>query len=164
MELIILSEQFGVFMETESGFEKLEGFSELGFESGAQSYVRKYFSAREKAVDIAESLPVIKYKFDRLKNNAVHQEIVKITDDRLVGEDAVKCFVFVDFSDESEGMYSATKQCFAVKGIKRDSGQGYFEYSGNLIAKKDVEKGCFVLNKDLKSGEFVSERRGILCD
>lgn len=160
----MLSDSFLVFMETDDGLEKLEGFSEFSFNAGVQSYVRKYFSLKEKTVDVTGSKPVISYKFDRMKNNIVHDFFASVSDLGLTGEDARKTFVFVDLSEFSEGKYKAFKQHFDVVSADRRPENGFLDYWGKLIARGGVKKGYVILNEDLKSGEFIPERSGILCD
>ena len=41
---------------------------------------------------------------------------------------------------------------------------GFLDYSGKLMAKGEISKGYAILNEDLKCGEFIAERGGILCD
>lgn len=163
MGLIMLTDDIGVFMNTSEGIKKLEGFSEFGLDSGAQSYIRKYFSEKQKSVDITESLPEISYAFDRMTENRVHNELSCIADQGLIGKDAVKEFVFVDFS-KGVGRHPALMQSFVVKSSERFGKDGFLTYSGKLIAKDKLKNGHFILNDDLKSGEFIAERGGILCD
>lgn len=160
----MLSDSFLIFMETDEGLKKLEGFSEFNFNAGAQSYVRKYFSLKEKSVDITGAKPVISYKFDRMKNNIVHDFFASVSDLGLIGEDVYKNFIFVDLSEMSDGKYRAFKQGFDVVSADRRPENGFLDYSGKLIAKDSVKKGYAILNEDLKSGEFIPERSGILCD
>ena len=160
----MLSDDFGAFMSTGDGIKKLEGFS--GFEFGAkvQSYIRKYFSKNQSSVDITESLPEIRYTFDRMKNNIVHDLLAEVSDQGLTGNDAICELVFVDFSEFVNGKYNAVKQSFVVKCTDRRPENGFLDYSGSFIAKGNLKKGHFILNDDLKSGEFIEERGGILCD
>lgn len=164
MDLIILSDSFGIFMETESGIKKLEGFSKLDFNSGAQSYIRQYFSAHNRQTDITGGVPEISYTFDRMKNNVVHDCLAEISDLGSCGRDAVKNFILVDFSKEDEGKYFAVKQSFTVKCTDKRPESGFLDYSGKLIARGTLKRGHLVLNQDSDGAEFVPERSGILCD
>ena len=160
----MLSDDLGAFMELDESFKKLEGFSRFEFDPEAESYIRKYFSAQNKSVDVTGAKPVVAYKFDRMKNNVVHDFFAEISDLGLKGEDVCKEFVFVDLSEEADGKYRAFKQNFAVvSGTRRIDG-GFLEYSGKLIARGSGKKGHFVLSESLNCGEFIPERSGILCE
>ncbi len=164
MGLIVLSDEFGVFMSTKDGIKRLEGFSRLNFNAGVQSYIRQYFSAKEKNVDVAGALPVISYTFDRMKNNIVHDCLAEISDLGLKGEDVLKEFIFVDLSEKTEGKYKAFLQPFTVISADRRPENGFLDYSGKLISCGNVKKGFVILDDELKSGEFIAKRGGILCD
>ena len=90
----MLSDDFGAFMETKDGLKKLEGFSRLNFNSGAESYIRQYFSAQSESVDITGAKPVISYRFDRMKNNVVHDFLADISVSGLKGSDTYTDLVF----------------------------------------------------------------------
>lgn len=160
----MLSDDSGVFMNTKQGFKRLVGFSKFEFDSGAQSYIRQYFSGNEKSVDIAGSIPVISYVFDRMINNSVHGELAEIAEFCFAGDEAVKEFIFVDFSEDGKNRFPALKQSFAVKARGKNTQDAFLSYSGNLIGRKKPEKGYFIADEDFMSGEFISERGGILCD
>ena len=146
MGLIMLSDEFGVFMNTKEGIKKLEGFSRLDFNAGAQSYIRQYFSSQDKNVDVAGTMPVISYTMG------------------LTGDEAIKEFVFVDFSDKTDGKYKAFLQTFAVICADRRPENGFLDYSGKLISNGNLKKGYVILDDELKTGKFIAKRGGILCD
>lgn len=164
MELIVLGDSLGVFMQTEQGLRKLEGFSKLDFNAGAEVYTRKYFSAESEQKDILSANPEIKYTFDRMKNNVVHDYLAKISDSGLSGKDAICKLVFVDLSTEIDGKYTAIMQSFVVKATDRRPENGFLDYSGSFAARGDGIHGFAILNDDLKTGEFKEKRGGILCD
>ena len=164
LELIMLSDEFGVFMETKDGLKKLEGFSRLNFNSGAESYIRKYFSTQGESIDITGAKPVISYQFDRMKNNAVHDFLADISVSGLKGSDAYTNLVFVDLPEEADGRYKAFKQGYVVLCADTRPENGFLDYSGKLVARGSGKKGSFILNDDFKSGEFIPERSGILCE
>lgn len=164
MELIVLSDSFGVFVKTKEGIKRLEGFSKFDFNAGGECYTRQYFSAPGKHNDVINAYPEIGYTFDRMKNNAVHDLLSEISDMGLTGKEAEKEFVFVDFTSEADGKYRAIRQRYIVKCTDRRPENGFLDYSGKLIAKGNIKKGFAVLSEDLKSGEFLEERSGILCD
>ena len=164
MELIFLGDSLGVFMQTDQGLRKLEGFSRLDFNSGAEVYTRKYFSADSVQNDILSANPEIKYTFDRMKNNVVHDYLANISDLGLKGKGAVCELIFVDLSSENAGKYDALKQIFVVKATDRRPEMGFLDYSGSFVAKGGLTKGFVILDEDLISGEFTEKRGGILCD
>ena len=159
----MLSDSFSVFMETDEGLKRLEGFSEFNFKAGVKCYIRKYFSAKEKTVDVTGSKPVISYKFDRMKNNAVHDFLSSLTD---CTEDISKTtkVVLVDFSNETDDGYEALMQEFLVVCSDLRPENGFLDYSGQLIAMGEKVKGTALSDDGFKTVKFMPKRRGILCD
>lgn len=164
MDLIVLSDSLKAFMETDKGTKLLEGFSKLDFNPGVQSYIRQYFASCCKNTDVVGASPEILYTFDRMNNNPVHDILAEIADLGLKGRDAVKNVIFADFSRKSEEGYPAIRQSFTVIGTDRRPESGFLDYSGKMIAAGEPVKGRLALSDDLKSGEFIPERGGILCD
>lgn len=163
MDLIVLSESFGAFMNVSGSFLKLEGFSKLDFNTGGESYTRKYFSGDAICVDIADTAAEISYTFDRMKNNKVHDEIALISDLGKSGKSCIKEIVLVDFSKENEGNFEAVKQCFAIKCADKRPENGFLDYSGKMLATGEKSLGYVTLNDD-NSLQFTEKRRGVLCD
>lgn len=164
LDLIVLSESVGAFMNISGKFKRLEGFSKLEFDAGSKSYERKYLSNSKQSVDIVSCTAKISYIFDRMRQNQVHDELVSISDFGKTGRQCIKDIVLVDFSKEKDGGFEAVLQSFAVKCDDRRPENGFLDYSGFLIATGEKSFGYAVLSQDKKSITFAEKRRGILCD
>ena len=162
MDLMILSDSFGVFMVANQGLLKLKGFSKLLFKNECESYIRKYINEDGAGADIISAMPEISYTFDRMKNNQVHDELAEIADFSKTGDDCVKEFVLADFSGNHGGKVFAVKQKFVVKCSDKRPEDGFLDYSGVLLGVGVCQRGSLIQNNE--TFEFVPERGGVLCD
>lgn len=164
MDLIVLKESLGAYMNINGSFLKMEGFSKLDSSSGVESYTRKYLSAEQKSTDITGTQEKISYTFDRMKNNCVHDVLALIADGGKTGESCNQEIVLVDFSEQQDGKFHAVKQRFAVLCKDKRPENGFLDYSGEFVANGEKIFGYVTLSDDCKTVEFTEQRRGILCD
>lgn len=92
------------FMEcgtTEKKFVRMEGFTDLGFNHNAKEYSRQYVDEDTERTDTSGYSESISYKFDRYKDNPVLEELVEITEEEKIGNDAVRRILTVDLTTGS---------------------------------------------------------------
>lgn len=163
MNLIVLSDSYACYMECNNAYMKMEGFSKLDISYDQDVYIRKYAKSKWENADVTDCHTKILYKFDRMKNNAVHDFLSSLTD---CTEDISKTtkVVLVDFSNETDDGYEAQVQEFLVLCSDLRPENGFLDYSGQLIATGDKVKGIASSDDGFKTVKFVPGRRGILCD
>ncbi|MGN0677385.1 MAG: hypothetical protein ACI4K5_06540, partial [Ruminococcus sp.] len=67
-------------------YRRMQGFTDLSNSKNPKEYSRKYVDEDFECTDIVGYSPSVAYSFDRYKGNPVLNDIVKITEDELVGE------------------------------------------------------------------------------
>ena len=84
-------------------------------------------------------------------------DIVAITEDELMGSDAVREIVIVDFTKQDTGKtgFEARKREYAVIPSTDGDGTDAYTYSGTFKSKSSVVKGIATVAEDRQSLTFV---------
>lgn len=88
------------FYKVDDKYERMTGFTSMSKSSNPKEYSRQYVDEDGEVTDVTGYSPSIDYAFDQYENNAVHDDIVAITEDELMGSDAVREIVIVDFTKQ----------------------------------------------------------------
>lgn len=122
---------------TDGTYTRMTKFTEMSKSSNANEYSRKYVDQPGEDSDVTGYSPSYSYAFDQYVGNAVHDDIVKITDNELVGDDAVRTIIVVDFTQPgtSEGSYKAKKRQYSVIPDSDGDDENTYTYSGDLKSK-----------------------------
>lgn len=162
---------YGVPASGSSGaqeFTRMTGFTDMSTSKNPKEYSRQYVDEAFEQSDVTGYSPSISYGFDQYKGDAVHDDIVKISDGELTGDDAVRDIVLVDFSDTSTAGTEcrAYKRRFAVIPDSEGDGTDAYTYSGSFKTKGASVKGYVTIAEgnditgvktvEFKEGEFPS--------
>ena len=110
-----------------------------------KEYKRQYIDQEFEQSDIVGFAPVISFAFDQFSGNEVHDDIMNIANNELVGNDAVREIVMVDFSSDKENP-TAIKREFSV--VVENEGSGMDGY---------IVKGSFKVKGEKVFGNAASE-------
>ena len=151
---------FGV--KNESGdvtYYRMKGFSEISTKSNAIEYSRKYVDEQFEQSDVVGYSPSISYAFDQFQDNQVHEDLVNIARRELVGEDAVRSVIIVDFAcgGANEGTYTAVKRDFSVICDAEGADADTYTYSGTLKVKGEKQFGRATSTDSWETCEFTEE-------
>lgn len=119
-------------------YHRMQGFTDISTSKNPIEYSRQYVDEEFEQSDVVGYSPSIAYGFDQFVGNAVHEDIVKISDDELLGTEAVRPIVMVDMSKTED---NAVKRDFAVIPDSEGDSTDAYTYSGNLKVKGDKIKG-----------------------
>ncbi len=122
--------------EGEYTFHRMKGFDEISTSKNPKEYSRQYVDEEFEQTDVVGYNPSISFGFDRIKANAVHDDIVAIYNDEKVGADAVRPIIMVDIADGT-----AIRRDFAVIAESEGSGTDAYKYSGTFRVKGDKVVG-----------------------
>lgn len=124
-------------------YHRMQGFTDISTSKNPIEYSRQYVDEEFEQSDVVGYSPSISYGFDQFAGNEVHEDIVKISDDELLGTEAVRPIVMVDMSKAGtpEGSFAAVKRDFAVIPDSEGDSTDAYTYSGNLKVKGDKIKG-----------------------
>lgn len=139
---------YGVPGENGTVFRRMTGFTDITVTKNPKEYKRQYIDQEFEQSDIVGFAPVISFAFDQFSGNEVHDDIMNIADNELVGDDAVREILMVDFSSDSKNPV-AVKREFSVIVENEGSGmegyivKGSFKVKGEKIFGKATSTDGF---------------------
>ena len=136
---------YGVPTESGTVYKRMTGFTDITVTKNPKEYKRQYIDQEFEQSDIVGFAPVISFAFDQFSGNEVHDDIMNIANNELVGNDAVREIVMVDFSSDKENP-TAIKREFSV--VVENEGSGMDGY---------IVKGSFKVKGEKVFGNAASE-------
>lgn len=123
-------------------YHRMRHFTSMSKSSNPNEYSRKYIDESGEETDITGYSPSYDYAFDLYTNDPVQEELVKIADGELVGTDAVRTIIVVDFTkpNEDNNGYSAIKRDYAVVPDSDGDDENTYTYSGTFRSKSGKEE------------------------
>lgn len=139
-------------LSEEGKFTRMEGFTKLDYSKNPEEYTRQYVDEDSKRTDIIGYSPSIAYSFDRHSGNTVLDDIVKISENEYIGNDAVREIINVDMTTKTstEAGTETAKGKIRQYSVSPDSdgdNTNCMVYSGKFNAR-DVITDCTVTSKD----------------
>lgn len=145
MSNLVLRSDRKMFMGVKEGsstvYTRCEYFTDLSESKNSIEYSRKYVDQRMETTDVTGYSSSYGFTFDLSIPNPVLTDIAGLIDDEVVGTDATREFICVDFHKPVvDGGYEATKKVFSIIG---DSigGDEALQYSGTFKANGISVKG-----------------------
>ncbi len=149
---------FGVVDETdEIVYHRMQGFTDMSKSQNPKEYSRQYVDEEFEQADVVGYSPSIAYSFDQYVGNAVHDEIVKLSDNEAVGSNAVRSIVIVDMTKAgtTEGTFVASKRDFSVIADSEGNSFDAYTYSGNFKVKGAKVEGVASTTDDWQTITFT---------
>ncbi len=131
------SEKLAFLAVTNGGevvYHRLKNFTEFSVSKNPVNYSRQYIDEDFERNDVVSYAPSVSYSFDYDNENPAHSVIVGITDNELVGDDALIKMVFVDVADDNKGECPASLREWSVIPDKEGSDADAYDYSGTFRA------------------------------
>ena len=114
-------------------YHRMKGFTDMSGAKNPIEYTRRYVDEAFEQSDVVGYSPSFSYGFDQHKGNAVHNDIIKIHNEELILEDAVREIIFVDLtSGDNTEDHSAAKREFAVIADTEGGSVDAYTYTGTL--------------------------------
>lgn len=137
-------------------FTRMKGFTSLSTSKNPKEYSRQYVDEAFEESDVVGYSPSMSYAFDQHKGNAVHDDIVKITDNELTGEDVVREIVLVDLTEKTGDTYAAKKRSFSVIPDSEGDSMDAYTYSGTFKTKGPSVKGTATIDDSAGTLTFTA--------
>lgn len=137
-------------------YKRMKGFTDVSTSKNSKEYTRQYVDELFEQTDVTGYSPSTSYGFDQYTGDAVHDDIVKITDEELVGNDAVRPLILVDLSaaGATDKTAPAIKRDYAVIPDSEGGSLDAYTYTGNFRAKGDKVKGTATTADDWQTITF----------
>jgi hypothetical protein len=131
-----------------STINRMTNFTSLSKSMNPKEYSREYVDIEGEVNDVVSYSPSIEYAFDCMTENAVHADIVSISDGAKTGTDAERNIYSVDLTKPSGSGYVCYKKPYAVIPDAEGDSMDAYTYGGSFKSKGVAVKGVAVLNSD----------------
>ena len=131
-------------------YKRMVGFTKLSVSKNPKNYTRQYIDEDFEHSDIVGYQTSVNYEFDRFEENDVHNDIIAITDNEIVGNDAVRSIVIVDLTDNT-----AIERSFSVIPDTEGDSTDAYTYSGSFKANGTIAKGTVTSEDGYKTVVFT---------
>ena len=135
-------------------FYRMKGFTVAAVNRNPIEYSRQYVDEDFERCDIIGYKTALDYEFDMFRDNPVHTDIASISEGELIGSDAVRPVVMVDFSAQTDGVCKASKRNFSIIPSRDGEGFGAYIYSGQMKANGKKIDGTAVSADDFETVTF----------
>lgn len=151
---------YGVTTTTTSGgttvttttYHRMKYFTNLQHSKNPQEYSRKYVDEPSQRTDVTGFAPETAYGFDKHRDDPVLTDIVKITNEELYGDDAVREIISVDTATGE-----AYKRPYTVSPGSEGDDANIYKYSGSFKANGEQIKGAATSADDWQTVTFTEE-------
>ncbi|MBR0483939.1 MAG: hypothetical protein IJJ69_04065 [Oscillospiraceae bacterium] len=133
-------------------FYRMQYFTNLGKNKNPNKYTRKYVDEKSSRSDVTSYAETNSYTFDRYRGNAVHEDIISISDRELVGTDAVRTCFWVDIDTNK-----AVKRDYAVIPDSEASDANTYTHSGSLEASGEPVFGTATSSDNWLTATFTED-------
>ena len=130
-------------------YHRMKGFTDISISRNPKEYSRQY-------VGYATSMS---YGFDQHIGDAVHEDIAAVHDSELLGTDAVRSIIIVDFTKKgsTDKTFVARKRDFAVIPDGEGDSMDAYTYSGTLKTAGDTVVGTAATEDDWETCTFTED-------
>lgn len=133
-------------------YHRMQGFTSLSTSKNPKEYTRQYVDEEFEQTDVVGYSPSIAYTFDRYDGNVVHEDIARITNGELTGNDALVDILVVDTTETAN---NAVKRTYAVIPDSEGDSMDAYTYSGNFKVKGDKVNGSATLGENGMTATFT---------
>ncbi len=133
-------------------FLRMPKFTQLSQSKNPIEHNRQYVDEPFQETDITGYSPSISYAFDLHRNCEVQKDIVNITDNELIADDAVRNIVIVDLDEGT-----AIKRAYAVIPSTEGDNINVYTYSGTFKCKGEKIHGTATSDDNWQTITFTPE-------
>lgn len=137
-------------------FHRMCGFTKMDTAKNPVEYTRRYIDESFEQTDVVAFSPSIAFAFDRYSENPVHDDIVALADNEILGTDAVRSIVIADISTkDEEGKVEAILRDFSVMVESEGSSTDAYTLSGTMSTKGEKVFGKALISEDAQTLVFT---------
>lgn len=124
-------------------YHRMKGFTDISISKNPKEYSRQYVDEEFERTDVVAYATSMSYGFDQHAGDAVHEDIASIHDDELLGTDAVRSIIVVDFTKAGadDASFVARKRDFSVIPDSEGDSMDAYTYAGTLKTAGDTVVG-----------------------
>ena len=138
-------------------YHRMCGFTKMDTSKNPVEYSRRDIDESFEQTDVVAFSPSISFAFDRYSQNPVHEDIVKLSDNEILGTDAVRSIIIADISTKDEnGECSAIMRDFSVMVENEGNSTDAYTLSGTMSTKGEKVFGKAKLSEDAQTLIFTA--------
>lgn len=139
-------------------YHRMCGFTKMDTSKNPVEYTRRYIDESFEQTDVVAFSPSISFAFDRYSDNPVHDDIVALADNEILGTDAVRSIVIADISSRDEsGVCSAIMRDFSVMVETEGNSTDAYTLNGTMSTKGEKVFGKANLSDDGQTLTFTAD-------
>lgn len=137
-------------------YHRMKGFTELTTSKNASEYSRQYVDEEIETTTTSKYSPSISYAYDEYVGDEVQADIINITDNEIIGSEAIRDIILVNFTDgdETKG-YAAMKRPFSVIPDSEGGSMDAYTYSGTFKSAGEKVSGTATYDKEEETITFA---------
>ncbi len=139
-------------------FHRMCGFTKMDTAKNPVEYTRRYIDESFEQTDVVAFSPSIAFSFDRYSENPVHDDIVHLADNEILGTDAVRSIVIADIKTIDEnGKADAILRDFSVMVEAEGNSLDAYTLSGTMSTKGEKVFGKATISEDGQTLVFEAD-------
>ena len=150
---------YGVTNGETGAYHRMKGFTDISISRNPKEYSRQYVDEEFERTDVVGYATSMSYGFDQHIGDAVHEDIAAVHDSELLGTDAVRSIIIVDFTKKgsTDKTFVARKRDFAVIPDGEGDSMDAYTYSGTLKTAGDTVVGTAATEDDWETCTFTED-------
>ena len=125
---------YGVPTDGGTTFTRMRYFTEFSTSKNPGEYARQYVDEPTERTDVVSYSPSMSFNFDEYHGDKVLEDIVEVINREMLGTDAQRDIVLVDFTKPTGGGYEAIKRTFAIIADSEGGSMDAYTYGGTFKA------------------------------
>lgn len=153
---------YGVAEGDSVTFHRMKGFTDISISRNPKEYSRQYVDEEFERTDVVGYATSMSYGFDQHVGDAVHEDIAAVHNSELLGTDAVRSIIIVDFTQKgsADKTFVARKRDFAVIPDGEGDSMDAYTYSGTLKTAGETIVGTAVSADEWETCTFTADGAG----
>lgn len=136
-----------------SAYTRMEGFTSLSTSKNPTTYERQYVDEDFKRTDLTGYNVATSYALDRYKSHPVTDDIIKVHENELLGQDAIRSIIQVDMTtavNSGGKTWTATgkRRDYAVVPSTDGDSTDCMTYSGDFKTRGEMEEVTVITTDD----------------
>ena len=138
-------------------YKRMRGFTDMSISKNPKEYTRKYIDEQFEQSDVVGFSPSISFTFDSFLDDDVQNDILNISENELLGQEAVREIVIVDLKRQKDEGFYAVKRTFSVIVESEGNSDEAYQMSGTFKVKGEKEFGTATSSDDWESLTFTKD-------
>lgn len=143
------------FYDVADTFHRMKGFTSLATNKNPKEYTRQYVDELFETTDVVGISAAIDFAFDQMKNDPVHEDLTEIIDNEIIGTDAVREIMVVDFTKPSGDGFECRKRSYSIIPGTDGGSLDAYTYEGTFRVNSEQVVGVATSTDEWQTATFA---------